>query len=484
MEELIRIRELSTENPYEASLKDFRLQSFEGEILGLVGLNGSGKRTLVKVLSGEINPVGGHVFLQGKEIISPLLKPGRNQLEREGLFVVQNINRLIKDLSISENLSISSNMNFFSMLRAPHNLEKISASVLDEFIPELDRDTPVDYLPPAEHARVGLLKAYMEGAKLIVLDGVLEVCRRKEEEALITLLKRLRSRGVGIIVTYNRVAPFLQSFDRVAVISGGQLKNIMFRDSFNQSQLADLIVGGKYREQTAHRESSDPPVSSRILDVRNISLGKNFRNCSFYLCSGEILGIHDPLNETAHRLLQLFSGIIPLEQGRIHINGRVQELLKEHNALQSGLGIVSEKFFEYSFFRGLNAGENLEISAAKSASSLWGHIPSSLHHYFQKNYLRSIGFSEELLEQPVEYLDRDLQFILVLHMKILSGAKIFILENPVQSADLLSRDLIYRKMSSLRKKGMGAIFISGSMGELDGFCDRILYCDYSEGILK
>ena len=423
-------------------------------------------------------------MLQGKKIISPLLKQNRHLLEKEGLFVVQNINRLIKDLSISENLSISSHMNFFGMLRAPHSIEKISASVLEEFVPELDRDSPVDYLPPAEHAKVGLLKAYMEGAKLIVLDGVLEVCSSKEEEALLRLLKRLRSRGVGIIVTFNRVAPFLQSFDRVSIIYGGQLKNIMFRECFHERKLADLIAGGKYEEKTPPREERDQPVSSRILDVRNLAMAGKFQNSNFHLSSGEILGIHDPLNEISYRLLQLFSGMVPLDRGTVFINGKKSDLFREHNALRSGIGIVSEKFFEYSFFRGLNAGENLEIAAAKCASSMWGHIPSSVHNYFQKNYLKSIGFSEELLEQPVEYLDRDLQYILVLHMKILSGAKIFILENPVQSADLLSRDLIYRKMSSLRKKGMGAVFISGSRAELDGFCDRILYCDYKEGIIK
>jgi ribose transport system ATP-binding protein len=479
MKELLRIRDLSTDETNKAALNQFRLQVFSSEILGIVGLNGSGKNTLVEVLSGETSVKSGQIYFRGIRLELEGQKISRLQLEKQGIFVIKNENRLIRNLNISENMSISLKRRVSDLLKNPGKREKLVELTLNEFFPDLNPDTDAFNLPLSVHWNIGILKAYIEGAQLIILDRILEFCSEHERQELFRFIKILRNKGTSFIITYNKIAPFLKVFDRLGVVRNGKLSGIIHHSEYNPKLLANLIIGKEFADKFSIRNRGETIVGNKLLEVQDLNSLTSFGNISLTLHSSEILGIYDPVQEKSAELINILSGNSPAEKNRILVEDEPVIINEEYHAIRSGIGIVSEKIFDKLFFKELTAGQNLSLSAAKRSALLGGFIPSSVENYLENKYLTEIGIPDEYTTLPVKLMDKDYQFILALHMRILSGAKIILLENPVRRADLLTRKMVYQRIESLRKKGTGLIFVSTDITELDGFCDRIIQYDKS-----
>ncbi|MDC7225942.1 MAG: ATP-binding cassette domain-containing protein [Spirochaetales bacterium] len=473
MKELLRIRNLSTDDTAKAALNKFRLQVFSGELFGLIGLNGSGKSTLTEVLSGEITAKSGQIFLDGIRFDFDGQKISKPLLEKHGVFIVKNENRLIGNLSISENMSILFKRHIWDLFKNPGNKEKLVELTLTEFFPMLNPDTAASELSPAVHWEIAVLKAYIEGARLILLDRIIEFCSDKEQRELFQFINILRSKGLGFVITYNKIAPFLRTFDRTGIVRNGKLQGIVHQADYNPKLAASLIIGGKYTDRFSIKKEQSA-VGRRLLEVRDLSSSVDGEDTDLVLHSAEILGIYDPVQDASSTLMDVLSGASPDVDKLILVDGEKVNITEEYHAVRAGIGLVSDKVFDKLFFMELTAGENLAVCAARLSAGIAGHIPSAAEKYIVNKYLNGTGFPDRELSIPVKFIEKDLQFILALHMRILSGVKIFILENPVRGADLLTRKTVYQRIESLRKPGTGVIFISTDYAELDGFCDRII----------
>ncbi len=474
MGELLRIRSLTTSNNTESGLNGFRLQIFDHEIAGLIGLNGSGKSLLVDVLSGERQVRKGVLKIGDKRWRLDTQRLSRTLLEENGVYIVKNETRLIKNLNLSENMSISTIKKLRSMLKNPLKQEPLLRALLEEFASDLDISTKGDNLPLSAHWRIGIIKAYMEGAKLIILDRILEYCSAPENEQIMNLVRTFRSKGTAFLVTYNKTARFLKDFDRLAIVRNGRLAAVVHREDYDPESLAGLMTGQAYSETTAVRAGSEIPGKKKLLEIKDLNTENCMAELSLNLFTDEILGVYDPVQENSETLLKVLTGKCEIKSGQILIDGKSVRFESAHHALKYGVGIVSEILFDRLFFEDLSAGDNIMFSAARRASRFLGFISSQVEQYFCKKLPPEIGISAECNDKPVRYVDRHMQFVLALHMKILSGAQILILENPLRSADLITRELVYHNIAAQTKKGLGIIFISSDYSELDGFCDRII----------
>ena len=469
MKELLRIRDLSTDKKNMAALNRFRLQIFSSEIVGIIGLNGSGKNTLAPVLTGEESIEDGSIYYKGRIIEIEGQRISRMQLEKLGIFVIRTGNKLIRNLNISENMSISLKHSIIDLLKNPGHKEKLVELTLKEFFPYLNPGTNAFDLPLSVQWMIGILKAYIEGAELIFLDRILEFCSEKERNDIFSFIKILRKKGCSFVITYNKIAAFLSFFDRLGVIRNGELAGIVSKTEYDPKLLADLVVGRKFTEKFTVTKKGEAAEGRRLLEVSG--------QVELELQPAEILGLYDPFQERSAELIDLLSGYSLNEDNKIKVNGSSVELNEDYHAIQSGIGIVSEKIFDKLFFKELTAGQNLSLSAAKRTAGRSGYIPSTAEKYLEEKYPVEIGIPDDFIRLPVRLINKDYQFILALHMRILSGAKIIILENPVRRADLLTRELIYMCIEAVRKKGAGIIFVSTDISELDGFCDRIVQHD-------
>lgn len=476
MTELLRIRDLSTGDTNKAVLSQFRLQVFSSEILGIVGLNGSGKSTLADVLSGEARVQTGQIYLNGIRFDLHEQKISRLLLEKQGIFVVKNENKLIGNFNVSENMSISLKHRMSDLFRNPGKKEKLVDLTLTEFFPELNPDTDVNKLSLAVQWEIGVLKAYISGAQLIVLDRIIEFCSDNERQELLRFIKILRKKGTSFIITYNKISPVLKHFDRLGVVRNGKLSGIIHQIDYDPKLLANLIIGREYVDRVSIKNDS-LSVGSKLLEVQNLTSGTAMGDVGLTLHSGEILGLYDPIQDKSAELINILNGDSPLGKQKVLVGDQEVSFSEKYHAIRAGIGIVSEKIFDQLFFKDLTAGQNLVISAAKRSAVFCGHIPLSAEKFLETQYLAGTGIPDTAARLPVKLIEKDLQFILALHMRILSGVKIFLLENPMGGADLLTRKIFYQRIESLRKTGTGVIFISTDYTDLDGFCDRVIQYD-------
>jgi ribose transport system ATP-binding protein len=474
MEELIRIRNLTTDESNKGGLNNFRLQVFSGELFGLVGLNGSGKSSLADVLTGDRELKRGDIFLRGEHLRLEGQRGARLFFEKQGIFTIRNENSLIGSLSVSENMSISLKHRMSDLLKNPGRKGRLLELTLRELLPRINPQSYALDLPPAVHWEIGILKAYIEGARLIVLDRIVEFCSNNERRELFRLIENLKRKGTGFVVSFNKTASFLKDFDRIGIVRDGGLSAILHPSDYDAKTAANLMLGREYRGgKTIKKENTS--LGRALLELRDPPSPGSADAVGLRLHGSEILGIYDPVQDRSGELINALSG----NGGslRVVVEGRTVEISEEHHALQAGIGIVSEIIFDKLFFRDLTAGENLAISAAKRSALPGGHIPSAADRYIRNSYLNQIGLPADMGSVPVKFIEKDYQFLLAIHMRILSGARIFILENPVRRADLLTHNLIYQRIESLRKAGTGVIFISTDYAELDGFCDSIIQYD-------
>lgn len=431
---------------------------------------------MADVLSGDAVIKNGQIYLDGICFDITGQKISRQLLEEHGIFVVKNENRLIGNLNVSENMSILSKRRLIDLFRNPGSKGKLVDLTLAEFFPELNPGLDASELPLSVHWKIGILKAYIEGARLIVLDRVIEFCSDNERRDLFSFIKTLRKKGAAFIITYNKIAPFLGAFDRLGIVRNGELAGIIHQADYNPGMAANLVIGREYSDRFSITKE-EASVGSRLFEVQDSGVEGGPEDISLILHSAEILGIYDPVQAKSTELIDILSGGSSSGKRRILVDGREVLISEEHHAVRAGIGIVSEKIFDRIFFSELAAGQNLAVSAAKRSAGFAGFIASSAEDYLESRYLTDIGFPESEASTPVKFIEKDLQFILALHMRILSGVKIFLLENPVRGADLLTRKMVYQRMESLRKAGTGVIFISTDYTELDGFCDRIIQYD-------
>ena len=470
--ELLRIRDLCTAHDKEAALDEFRLQAFEGELLGIIGLNGSGKSTLAKVLSGEIEVLEGTIKFDNVTYSFKKEKISKKQLESLGIYVIQRETKLIANLGILDNMAIASKGLSTSWLANPRKKERLIDAVLTEYAPELDKHTLACNLPNAIHSVIGILKAFMLGAKLIILDRILEYCSSKDLEMLLKLINRLREKEITFLVTYNKVAPFLKTLDRLNVVRSGQLVGILHKEDYSPDVLANWMTGWEFKEKKTLRTDNQKVNKKELLEVKKLGYAFELNEVSFTLYSGEIIGIYGSNQEATMTLFQLLSGAKKPDRGEILVLGSTVSFHKEHEALQRGIGAISEQWFDQQLFKNWNTGTNALLPIAKRSSKIFGYLPSRIIRYMHRRFPEEIGVSE--ISEPVQYLEKEQQFILAIHRCLLSGANILVLENPLQSADLVSRGVIYNKMDELCCDEKGIIFISGDFTELAGFCDKIL----------
>ncbi|NDL68692.1 ATP-binding cassette domain-containing protein [Anaerotalea alkaliphila] len=432
--EILRAVDLHTEQEREPLLKGFRLQVFSGELVGLVGLNGSGKSTFAKVLGGEV----------------PLSR-GTLALEAGSVHVIQKETRLVSNLRVAENLVLAHGWKPARILSDPGKKARLVEALLREYSPRVHKDDLGGSLSPAAQCQVGILKAFLGGARLIVLDRILEYCSPKEERELLNLVGRLKAKGPSFLVTYNKVAPCLEGFDRLAVVREGKVVRTLHRDEYSPDLAAQLMAGGDFRRNKVHQA---PAVRDRTGAAALSVEGP----VPFVLGQGEILGVHDGSRGRAMALFRQLLG----EEG------------KEHLAVHRGIGVLSEALFEHQILPGWKPGENLLLAVAKRVSGPLGILPGRVVRHMARTLPGEMGIPEGKLDLPARNLERDQQFLLALRKAVLGGAKVLLVENPFQGADLVTKELAYQRLGELAAGGMGILLFSGDLGDLAGFCHRIL----------
>lgn len=460
------------------ALKDISLTIEAGQIYHLMGENGCGKSTLIKILSGAQSADEGKMLIDGEVTGVRAGDLGAIGALRAGIETVYQDLSLLPNLSVAENVAfteqlveasgrLSRRLNISLLNKtARRALAEVHLPTDDTF---LSRRT--DTLPLATRQLIAIARAVASEARLVIMDEPTTSLTRQEVENLLNVVERLRSKGVAVLFVTHKL-------DECKSLGG---RAIIMRDGL---KVAELDVAGHSKAEFSHwmtgREISetryriDPKLGDVMLEVQKLGDGKAFQDVSFTLQKGEILGITGLLDSGRNELALTLAGVKTPTTGKVRLNGQEISPQSTAQAIEYGIGYVPEDRLTEGLFLEKSIQDNITLPILDRLRSVLGVISARRARRVAEQSVADLQIVAPDVTIPVQSLSGGNQQRVLIGRWLTINPQLLILHGPTVGVDVGSKDTIFRIIQRLADDGMGVIIISDDLPELLQNCDRIL----------
>jgi ribose transport system ATP-binding protein len=443
---------------------DFDL--YEGEVHVLLGENGAGKSTFMKILSGALPKDSGRILLQGREV--EISDPYRAR--QLGIGMVYQELSLIPSLTVAENI-------FVGQLPCRGPLRTIAWSevftraraLLSDLGVTINPRTRVASLGMAERQLVEIAKVLALNARILLLDEPTSALSEEERAHLFEIIRRLCARGVAIIYVSHRLAEVPQIGQRVTVLRDGKKIGTLSVDQAKEEILISMMVG---RELTEQYPKVEVPHGPELLRVQNLTVEGKLYHINLTLHAGEILGIFGLVGAGRTELARALFGLHKLDSGEIYVNGRKVTIHSPHEAIAAGLGYLTEDRRD-GLVPLLPIAPNVTLASLRRICRL-GVLSHALEEREARRFVDELQIHVPRLDRRVAFLSGGNQQKVALAKWLCSQAKILVFDEPTRGIDVGAKAEVFRLMNELTQRGVGIILISSELPEIMAMADRVL----------
>ena len=443
---------------------DFDL--YEGEIHALLGENGAGKSTFMKILSGSLPKDSGKISLRGKEV--EILDP--HHARELGIGMVYQELSVIPGLSVAENI-------FLGRLpkRKPFGTVNWSEAksqarrILDDLGVDIDPEERVGNLSMGEQQLTEIAKALSMNVQILLLDEPTSALSDEERERLFNILRGLQERGVAIIYVSHRLVEVPQIGQRVTVLRDGKKIGTIPVDQADEATLIRMMVGRELEEQFPKAEIQR---GRELLRIQDLTVKGVLSDLSLNLCEGEILGIFGLLGAGRTEFAHALFGVDHVDSGEIFVDGKKVEISCPSDAIELGLGYLTEDRKDGLILR-LPIPANITLASLKRICQL-GFLRHGEERAATEKYVKELDIHTPKLDQRVEFLSGGNQQKVALAKWLCSQSKILIFDEPTRGIDVGAKVEVFRLMNDLAKQGVGIIMLSSELPEVLAMADHIL----------
>jgi len=465
VEEVLRIRHMNKNFYGNQVLCNVNLNLFRGEVLGIIGENGTGKTTLARILSGELDKDSGTIYFEEEKI--DILSP--SDAQRRGILCVFQEGGLVEEMTVAENMFLLREDGQARFIRKKQ-LSMLAKTYLTEGGLEIPPDTLIKDLSHGDRRRVELIRAATFRTKIIILDEITSIMHRDEREWVKKQIERLRGEGVSFIVISHDLDEIIEMCDRIAVMQDGQVVQIVDGQQAYLSMLFALMRQKK-TEYLSRKQSA--PSAETVLQLVEVGT-KSCRSATFSVHKGEILGIYTIIPQLADELADALYGREKILSGEIKIYGQQADLSDSVHAARYGIALILGENPNEELLPEYSTEKNISFSNLKKTSCL-GIRNRSLEMIAAKESAADVGIGVEDLEKPVYQLSGGLKQKLIFAKSIARGCEIYVMNNVMANVDVNSRMMLYDKILALKEEGKVIVFFSKDFEEIKILSDRILY---------
>ncbi len=472
---ILEMRNITKDFPGVRALEDVTFQVKRGEIHALVGENGAGKSTLMKILSG-FYPHGsysGDVVLDGKVQAFTSIRDS----EHAGIAIIFQELALVKHMTIAENIHLGAELCRTRGVIDWNRTFQATEKALKEVGLKLNPASRVIDLGVGSQQLVEIAKALSKEARLLILDEPTAALTESETENLLGILDALRKRGVTCIYISHRLREVTRIADRITVLRDGKTIVTDEKAKMPEERMIQNMVG---RDLTTMYPRRPHVPGEVVLDVKNWTV-KNpatddvaVDDASFQVRKGEILGIAGLMGAGRTELVMSLFGVWGKRvSGELRLDGKPIEIHGAHDAIRSGVSLVSEDRKRYGLVLGMDVKENSTLASLKRISRL-GVINKNEEIKSSGQYVRELRTKTPSLEQKVGNLSGGNQQKVVIAKWLLTQPKVLFLDEPTRGIDVGAKVEIYNIMNDLVDRGVCVVMISSELPEVLGMSDRIL----------
>lgn len=465
-EQVMQVKSVSKRFPGVQALDNVDFEVRGGEVHGLVGENGAGKSTLIKILMGVHQMDSGAMYIDGNQVHI------HNPLDARSM----GLNAVYQDVVIAPELSVGENFFIGKMPTGPlgnidwKNVFARSAETLHGLGIDINPRARIIDLSPGEQAMVTIAKIVRDEARFVIFDEPTARLTTEETDKLFELIGRLKEQNLGVIYISHRLEEIFEICDTVTVLRDGHYIGTHPIAEVDEDKLISMMVGRNIEEMydIEHVEPGDV-----VLDVSGLTREPTFRDVSFELRRGEVLGFFGLVGSGRTEVLRAIFGADPYDAGEVRVLDRRIPAKRPTQAMAYGVGLVPEERKLQGLAMPLSVKTNINVAAYGDISP-FGVVQA------RRETERSVRLVEELnirtpsVDQVIENLSGGNQQKVAIAKWLCRDADILLLDEPTTGVDVGAKVEIYRLIEALIQRGKTVVLCSSYLPEVIGLADRIL----------
>ncbi len=459
----LHCRQLTKEYAGRPVLKTVDLSLRPGKVLGLIGENGAGKSTLNSIVAGVVAPSSGGMTMDGAAYAP--MSPS-DAMQRGVAFIHQEI-RLLPGLTVAENIFLGRYPLARGRIDRPR-MAREAQVVLDALGVDVDPRRTVGGLSMAVQQGIEIAKAITRKPRYIIFDEPTASLGEAEAARIFAQIRLLKANGAGIVYVSHRLEEIQEVADGVVCLRDGE-RVAAWEGHVSQQDMISAMVG---RDFTFEHHAPRPRGDAVVLRVERASRGRAFRDISFEVTRGEILGIAGLIGAGRTEVVRAIAGADRLDSGEIQVEGKVVRLTSPKGAIAAGIYMVPEDR--------KGQGLNLDRTVAKNISLPWERqllrwgvvAPGTVDRAAEQQKQRFDVRGD--VRQPVGRMSGGNQQKVLISKWLLNTPKVFIVDEPTRGVDVGAKMAIYEIIRSLAAEGVAVIVVSSELEEVLGLSHRIV----------
>lgn len=462
---MLKLNGLSKSFPGVRALHNVGFTLAAGEVTALIGENGAGKSTVVKLLTGIYRPDAGNIEVNGKE--QSFISPADSW--KAGITAIHQETAMFDELTVAENIFMGHAPRKGRLIDWGSMMSRADA-ILKSIETEIDPAMPLKQLGVAQKHLVSIARALSHDSRIVIMDEPTAALSAREIDELFRIVDRLKKEGRAILFISHKFDEIFRVADRWVCLRDGEKVGDGDIKDVTQNDLVKLMVGRAIDQIFPKRTSN---IGDTVLEVTNLSNATEFADMNFTLRKGEILGFYGLVGAGRSEAMQALFGISKPLTGEIKVKGEVVHISSPAEAIAKGISYVPEDRQVQGAILQMGVRENTTLA------SLEKHVSKGLlSDESERNTTRDLGRALQVKasswDQRIGNLSGGNQQKVVIAKWLATNPTILILDEPTKGIDIGSKAAVHELMSELAGKGLAIILVSSELPEVMGMSDNII----------
>lgn len=467
-DEIIRLTGIHKSFAGVRALQDVDLTIERGKIHCLVGENGCGKSTLIKIIAGVYERDAGEIIINGNryEKLTPI------EAIREGIQVIYQDFSLFPNLTVAENIALNEELAEGRRFVSWRNVRHIAEDALAQIDVQLPLKARVEEMSVANKQLIAISKALRQNAQVIIMDEPTSALTEREVRALFSVIHKLEKRGITFLFVSHKLNEVLEISEKIIVMRNGKKVSEGNRSEYDNQRLVREMTG---HDITAKRYEFTPDKNQEpLLQVEDLNADELLYDISFDLYAGEIVGVTGLLGSGRTELALALFGTLSVDSGQIYIGGEPVKIHSIQDAIAHGIGYVPEDRLTEGLFLERSIGSNVVVRIIDRLRGAMGFTDPKQVNAQIDHWVNAFSIKTSDPSLPAKTLSGGNQQRVVLAKWLASAPNLLIMNGPTIGVDIGSKDELHEMMKTLAGQGMGLLVISDDIPELLATCNRIL----------